>query len=394
MNGLNEFTTAEFWETLNPDLSITTTPFADRSKDFEFDDAEIDESSLQIKEEGYFKTGPVIGKSEVEPVAGAIEKIVACGLPPVFVFVYDEVWQVFGRLSNILGATLGQNHKILLAGMWAWRIEKNGAGFKPHRDMGTINKQVDGRPSNLSVWIPFTNATPLNSCMYVLPTNLDPNHPDNLSSNVIPDAANIRALPAAAGSILAWDASILHWGSRSSRWAEQPRISIAMDYCVNDSRAETDYSECYSNGPDLFIREAMEFPFQSRLHAIGEAIWTYRNRVITLFPDQADMLFEFCNSYSISPGRQTEVSREVPDLIRKRDLMALLNKQKHEEALPLVQDICKTHPDDIDAHRILCKVLFSLDMKNEAVEAVRRALAVFPAHKAMRDLLFMVEKNM
>ena len=39
--------------------------------------------------------------SEAE-ILKAIEKIVALGLPPVFIYVYDEVWQVFKRLSELV----------------------------------------------------------------------------------------------------------------------------------------------------------------------------------------------------------------------------------------------------------------------------------------------------
>ena len=60
MNKLNELTESSFWEELNPDLSITPTPFANRSRDFEFDQADISQYKQQVIEEGYFQTTPAI----------------------------------------------------------------------------------------------------------------------------------------------------------------------------------------------------------------------------------------------------------------------------------------------------------------------------------------------
>jgi hypothetical protein len=86
----------------------------------------------------------------------------------------------------------------------------------------------------LTIWIPFTDATPLNSCIYVLPLSLDPNYPANTRALTIDRFQDIRALPAKAGSVLGWNQYLLHWGSRSCSRAEQARISWGIYFQSGD----------------------------------------------------------------------------------------------------------------------------------------------------------------
>lgn len=48
-----------------------------------------------------------------------------------------------------------------------------GAGWGPHRDRVQPTLDEDNSPHSLTVWLPFTDATPLNGCMYVLPAHHD-----------------------------------------------------------------------------------------------------------------------------------------------------------------------------------------------------------------------------
>src|SRR5207245_1434751 len=41
---------------------------------------------------------------------------------------------------------------------------------------------------------------------------------------------NIRAVPAPAGSMLAWNQGVLHWGARASRRASAPRCSASIEF--------------------------------------------------------------------------------------------------------------------------------------------------------------------
>jgi len=315
MNTVKEITNIETWKALNPELSITKQPFSHQPADFDIDEDEAEQCLQGIIKEGYLKTNPIIPEPEVKLIADAIEKIHALGLPPVFAYVYDETWQIFRRLSKIVEPILDKNYKITIAGMWAWRIDKTGSGFSIHRDIYAKDAQADGRPAHLTVWIPFTDATPENSCMHMLPINLDPNYPDNMRSKEITNYSDIRALPAKAGSILAWNANIAHWGSKSSSKAQHPRISIAMDFSRADADLDADDLADYASGPDLNADNSTEFTFEQRLNAIGESMLFYKNRINQRHADKAALLFEFCKSHAISTANSKEktMSDQITD---------------------------------------------------------------------------------
>jgi len=100
----------------------------------------------------------------------------------------------------------------------------------PHRDsIGADHHLLErARPGILNLWVALTDATPLTSCIYVLPASSD----DEYLTRVEPPSdvrlQDVRALPAAAGSVLGWTPHLLHWGSRSSQLATAPRVSAAL----------------------------------------------------------------------------------------------------------------------------------------------------------------------
>ena len=314
MNTIEEIVKKTAWEKMNPGLSITETPFLNQPDDFEVSDNDAVYYLNSIVEEGYLIAESLIPRNEVRLIAEAIEKIVELGLPPVFIYVYDEVWQIFKRLSQLVSPVLDENYKITIAGMWAWRIDKDGEGFSMHRDNYAKDTRDDGRPAHLTIWIPFTDATPHNSCMYMLPIHLDPNYPDNLTRKTIENYSDIRALPAKAGSVLAWNANILHWGSKSSKLAEHPRISIAMDFSRADADMSAENLAYFASGPDLNTDKSAPLTFEQRLNAIGESIWFYKNRIWQYHAEKADLLFQFCQSYSITQSVISLPENNAPTL--------------------------------------------------------------------------------
>ena len=83
-------------------------------------------------------------------------------------------------------------------------------------------------PSIVTAWIPLTDVTPLDSCIYVVPAACDPDYYSE-ERGVRPERIrlqDVRALPAAAGSVVGWSTHLAHWGSRSSRFAAGPRIAV------------------------------------------------------------------------------------------------------------------------------------------------------------------------
>ena len=205
----------DYWRALCPALAISERPFThvDPVWKASSGDAAIRE---QLVNEGYFQTTPTFSPQLMRSISDAIGKLVSEGLPPVFAFVYDEMWLRFAALSNLLESVLGPGFYAMPADIWAWHVEPDDrdGGWSPHRDLAeTETLRADGSPLSLTVWIAFTNATTLNGCIYVLPTNRDANLATGFLQNELgySELANVRALPVDAGSVLGWNSRLLHW---------------------------------------------------------------------------------------------------------------------------------------------------------------------------------------
>uniref|UniRef100_B8HXW9 Phytanoyl-CoA dioxygenase n=1 Tax=Cyanothece sp. (strain PCC 7425 / ATCC 29141) TaxID=395961 RepID=B8HXW9_CYAP4 len=283
---------ADFWQSLCPYLRITDHPFTKFAAPYEIDDIHKEHFVRAIIEEGYFQIPSIIPKQQTDMISNAITDIVSAGFPPPFVLLYDELWQIFGRLENVLRPVLGESYYVV-PDFWIWKVDPKyeSTGWTPHRD--EIKKRYalrsDGRPPLMTVWIPFTDATPLNSCIYVLPTHLDPNYPDKIKDFTISyeSLQHIRALPATAGSIICWNQYLLHWGSSRTQWVTNPRISIGI-YFQSADVAPFDIS---------LISLNKSLPFQDRLGIVSYSITKYIDKHYKkkFLPDE---LLAFCENHS------------------------------------------------------------------------------------------------
>lgn len=229
--------------------------------------------------EGYAQIPDMLPRDLVSRLRDCIALLHDSGVPLPFAYVYDELWLAFRGVSEFISAALGADY-CALPDFWAWYVPPTdqGAGWGPHRDRVQPTLEDDNSPHSLTVWLPFTDAIPLNGCMYVLPAHHDDRFrvrawdgPDN---NRVLDPQAIRALPATAGSFLAWNQAVLHWGGRASRLATQPRISAAFEFQRGDRPA--------FNTPLL---DPSRLPsFTERLGLIGKQVLQYRH-MYPLAPD-------------------------------------------------------------------------------------------------------------
>lgn len=257
----------EFWRSLNPGLSIAET-WASPPQPIALDpDLQADRIS-DLSHQGYFQIEPVLPEMDLFRMAAGIEVLYENQIPELFAFVYDEFWQIHQSLRPLLTAFLGSEYRQLPA-FWAWYLDAktDHAGWERHRDRSQPTLRPDGMPNIMTIWIPLTDASPLNGCMYVLPAHLDPNYPDNLKSCEIDNVRDIRALPAAMGSVLGWTHSLLHWGARSSPKAPCPRISISCEF----QRGDVDPYETPLL-PSQFMPS-----FEQRLRLVGHQIRKYKH---------------------------------------------------------------------------------------------------------------------
>jgi hypothetical protein len=257
------------WRELNPELTITANPFGGVSDGYSLDPADLQQALTQVREEGYLHSSPAIPTGLCQSMARAVSNIIAAGYHPIFLSLYDEYWQIMKRTTAALEPVLGPGC-YPLADYWVWSIslETSGSGWTPHRDLQFRDRPTlreNGLPLLVTAWLPFTDTGPLNGCMYVMPTNRDANLPDHPESFGFSNLQDVRALPAQAGSILAWNQQILHWGSAASKWAKNPRISTGVYFQSADV-------EPFGPRPIDF---RAELPFQQRLAYLAANLLAY-----------------------------------------------------------------------------------------------------------------------
>ena len=233
-----------FWRALNPELSVSDAPPAARAMAYDGAWAASERCHQRLREEGYFLTPTIVPAAVVARLRTAVERIVAHSLPPGCALMYDEFYQVYASLLDAAVPILGPNPILLPEDFWVFFVPPgDGAAshwtaFPPHKDWVNVDPAVMAGelPTVLVGWVALTDATTNDSCMYVVPGDADLGY---RSSDRIVRIENfrlqdVRAVPAEAGQVLLFSTHLSHWGSRSSRWATHPRISISMFFQRGD----------------------------------------------------------------------------------------------------------------------------------------------------------------
>src|SRR5262249_39390234 len=135
----------------------------------EFVGLDIASIAARFAVEGYFKTGAVLPKGRIEWMRRCVERLRSEKWPPVFAFGYDEFWTIAGtqRLLRLLLSLLGQGFR-QNSNVWLYYITPHAgsSGWPPH---------IDGNgEQRLTIWVPLTDSTLENGCIYVVPRNLIP----------------------------------------------------------------------------------------------------------------------------------------------------------------------------------------------------------------------------
>ena len=256
-----------FWRELCPGLTIEGNAAPPRPAL-----GDLERHNALLRREGYINVPGVLAEEFIAPLRVCVERLHTSQIPLAFAFVYDEFWRAFHALAPLLAAVLGKGYRAL-PDFWVWHVlpSEKANGWGPHRDRIQPTLEPDNSPHTLTVWLPLTDATPLNGCIYVLPAHLDERFKlrrwDGDGNIAVKDPQNIRALPAPSGSMLAWNQAVLHWGGRASSLAGGPRSSIAFEFQRGDKDA--------FNEPLL---DPVELPpFQRRLGLIGKQVLQYEH---------------------------------------------------------------------------------------------------------------------
>jgi len=231
-------------------------------------------------------------------------RLKAAGWPAAFLILFDEVWQLVDSLFGVMGPVLsddGTGEGLELdTDLFVWALDKgvtdgqyvNGNFSRPHRDSNhTGSNDAEGNPVKLSVWVPLSDATLDNGCMYVLPKNCDelfdqPHHPQHMTAAKLTEDEELiccfplqhaRPLPAPAGSICSWQGNLIHWGSSCAphRNLEQPRMSMALTLRKREFHsADAGITACCGRDP-IPRAKLREMDFPTRLSVVGKSLIMY-----------------------------------------------------------------------------------------------------------------------
>lgn len=265
-----------FWREFWSGFHIFDVEYLKTQQAFQVDDATGNALNALLKQEGYFEVRPGQWDMAIEQLAALVTRLDEAGIPLPFSYVYDEFWSLFLRVNKIIEKVLGPGF-LRLPDFWTWRVDprRSESGWSPHRDKNYLSLFEDRSPKSMTIWIPLTQSTPLNGCMYVVPADRDPTYGTPEDKEWKFAYADVRALPAAPGTIFGWTQAVLHWGSHACERESMPRISTAFEY--QSARVPP------MNQPLTSPYEIPNFSF--RLQLIAKQILQYRH----MYPLAADV---------------------------------------------------------------------------------------------------------
>lgn len=256
-----------YWRALVPTCSVEGAVGPMRAV---LDEAASHEVQRQLAVQGYCCTPPVLDTAMLARINDALLTIVAAGWPPVFLWVYDELWSLaqLPDVRHLVASRLGPGY-LQIPHIWTHVVPPvdGSSGWMPHFD-----GPADGR---MSIWIALTDATVNNGCMHVVPRSVLPASfaDGRLDTGAVPLAdalralQGVRALPAARGSVLGWGFDVLHWGGVCVNTGEARR-AVSMEFVAAEQTPRPDERP-------LLALDAGYPDVASRLRMIAGAIATY-----------------------------------------------------------------------------------------------------------------------
>ena len=157
------------WRSIAPQLSIEDNS---EVEELFFSEQALGEIAVHFWNQGYLKIPAIFGEADLAPVRDAMEALHCKGIPPVYIYLYDQPWRMFARLAPLVRYFLGENFAVL-PNLWAWHLSREGErGWPPHRDCDAQTVFGAGDEAvimSLSIWLPLNDTDEDNGCMYVLP---------------------------------------------------------------------------------------------------------------------------------------------------------------------------------------------------------------------------------
>ncbi len=222
---------AEFWRRLAPELTISD---AQPHKQITRTPEQSATERMRLVNEGYLHLQKHRLDVPMSDIADAMDRIAGAGLPAAFIGVYDEVWSLIAQLSGVIDG-LFDGKAALLPDFWASHLTSAGTGKSAGRKHPGKGVYANGMPKTATVWIPVTDATPDNGCVYIVPADQDRNYGKSEPARADASLPAIRALPAKAGDALIWTGEAYTWQGRPNRHANAPVLqSLVWEFQNRD----------------------------------------------------------------------------------------------------------------------------------------------------------------
>jgi hypothetical protein len=262
------FTDVAFWRNHAPYLSIDDTSVFDR--EIAFESSQLSAVSDVFNRDGYLCLPPQIDEAILAPLRQAMISLREAQIPPVYIYLYDQPWVVFGALKQLISHFLGDDFA-LLPNFWAWNIPatKGARGWPAHQDCQARTRFPDGVGGDvllsLSLWVPLSDATLDNGCMAVLPRSNEAAYCQPMDNPDLIKPGDAISLPVKAGSVLGWAQDLYHWSNPVSEDALEPRISLSFEF----------QSHTFAPLAEPLLDIFKPPPFLDRLHLIASQFDKY-----------------------------------------------------------------------------------------------------------------------
>jgi hypothetical protein len=318
-----------FWRKLCPELTID----AKKPPTTAIPKIEKDAASLhtdrrsRLADRGYaLADEPVADLSVIQAMRTGIETLHKLGLPASFILLFDNTWDLAALSRSVLEKSTLETNKFQFD-ILAWYIDSGG--FSPHRDRQPEDVAASFEKDDAKFathWIALTDATPENSCLYVIPKGSDPGYKggdteeEDPLRRALPNKEafqQIRALPRQQGQSVLFTHRIIHWGSaRDPASLQPPRIAIS--FVCSDPTFEKPYVD-----PTYFSSEKAP-PFHIRMLLVCAQLLIYYQR-FNLPKECIKACYEYCKDYE----------EELEDSYRKKvfvEFVKAMNEAASEDA--------------------------------------------------------------
>lgn len=236
---------AAYWRRLAPGLHLGDASFQASAVPIVLPAVRLAVLRSELRADGVFTLLPseMPWAASLKAMRVGVKRLVRRGWPASLLLMYDEAWAMAHQISKIMQAVSGNVNSF---DTLAWSISPalGQGGFAPHRDRQPPDVsgsfRADGSPKYATAWVALSEASPDNSCLYMVPRTVDPGYEagddpdpeaeDPLIALMRNDAAvqSIRCCPLKPGGVVVFSHRCMHWGSKGRPTCQKPRVSISF----------------------------------------------------------------------------------------------------------------------------------------------------------------------